>query len=79
MPDYADMSYVCGIQLALDCKNLGESIFVKDSVAIALEYFYRNLKLETERLWKEVLFVHMGHISTTFFYVIYKGVCSFYG
>lgn len=77
VPDYATDSYIRGIQLALDCKNLGESVFIKDSVAIAFYYGYRHENIKNAIPPKTVLFIHMGHHSTTCFLVKYQSVFIF--
>ena len=62
--------------MSLDCRNLGTGVFVRDDVAIALDYgFHRNLE-NAFASPKEVVFVHMGHISTTCVHVRYSPVCT---
>ena len=61
--------------MALDCKNLGEACFVRDNVAIAVEYGYHcNRDGDFAAQSRVVLFVEMGTVATTCTLVRYKKV-----
>lgn len=62
------------MQLALDCKNLGEAVFLRENVAVATEYgYYRNKENEftTPRV---VVFADMGCEAATLTAVEYSQV-----
>ena len=61
--------------MALDCKNLGEACFVRDNVAIAVEYGYHcNRDGDFDTQSRVVLFVEMGTVATTCSLVRYEKV-----
>ncbi|KAK8826802.1 hypothetical protein WA556_004391, partial [Blastocystis sp. ATCC 50177/Nand II] len=73
IPSYYSESHIKGIQMALDCKNLGEACFVRDNVAVAVDYGYNGNRVGNfDSQSRVVLFVDMGSVATTCTVVRYE-------
>lgn len=66
--------------MALDCKNLGEACFVRDNVAVAVDYGFNGNRVGTfDAHSSVVLFVDMGSVATTCTIVRYEKVWFCFG
>ena len=61
--------------MALDCKNFGEAIYLRDNIAVAVDYgYFRNADHAFDSSPLTVLFMDMSATATTLTIVEYTKV-----
>lgn len=61
--------------MAMDCKNFGEAVYIRDNIAVAIDYgYFRNADHAFDVSPLKVLFIDMSATATTLTLVEYSKV-----